>query len=131
MNSPGTVANSPFGPNMRSIVAHVDPSKLLEYNPNPEDMGSTLKMGNLSVKDSMPIVHNSATVVDIKKMGGILIIVLMDADIWDGATTRARRPRGVSPCLKLLYANLFGSKKRWANTRRPRIVLSSPGRQVA
>ena len=29
---PGTVAISPFGPNMRSIVINVDPQKLLTYN---------------------------------------------------------------------------------------------------
>src|SRR5258708_10568649 len=29
---PGTVAVSPFGPNMRSIVINVDPQKLLDYN---------------------------------------------------------------------------------------------------
>src|SRR5258708_8206420 len=29
---PGTVAISPFGPNMRSIVINVDPQKLLDYN---------------------------------------------------------------------------------------------------
>lgn len=29
---PGTVAISPFGPNMRSIVVDVDPHKLEQYN---------------------------------------------------------------------------------------------------
>ena len=32
---PGTVAISPFGPNMRSIVINVDPQKLLDYNLTP------------------------------------------------------------------------------------------------
>src|ERR1700739_1129443 len=31
-NVPGTVAISPFGPNMRSIVINVDPHKLRKYN---------------------------------------------------------------------------------------------------
>ena len=33
---PGTVAISPFGPNMRSIVISVDPQKLLSYNLDPQ-----------------------------------------------------------------------------------------------
>ncbi|HEU5115729.1 MAG TPA: hypothetical protein VFT74_03560 [Isosphaeraceae bacterium] len=32
---PGTVAISPFGPNMRSIVVNVDPQRLLDYNLTP------------------------------------------------------------------------------------------------
>ena len=35
-NVPGTVAISPFGPNMRSIVINVDPQKLLDYNLTPQ-----------------------------------------------------------------------------------------------
>src|SRR5438445_4269411 len=31
-NVPGTVAVSPFGPNVRSILVDVDPAKLLAYN---------------------------------------------------------------------------------------------------
>ena len=38
-NVPGTVAISPFGPNMRSIIINVDPRKLLEYNLNPRGRG--------------------------------------------------------------------------------------------
>src|ERR1700761_2404778 len=79
-NVPGTVAISPFGPNMRSIIVNVDPNKLLEYNLNPEDVVDALKMGNvvipsgnIYVKDSMPIVQNNATVVDIQKLGNIPI----------------------------------------------------------
>ena len=34
-NVPGTVAISPFGPNMRSIIINVDPRKLLEIQPEP------------------------------------------------------------------------------------------------
>jgi multidrug efflux pump subunit AcrB len=75
---PGTVAISPFGPNMRSIVVNVDPHKLLTYNLRPEDViealakGNTIiPAGNIYVKDSMPMVNNNATVVDIQRMGDI------------------------------------------------------------
>ncbi len=75
---PGTVAISPFGPNMRSIVVTVDPQKLLTYNLKPEDVvdalarGNTIiPAGNIYVKDSMPVVANNATVVDPKRLGEI------------------------------------------------------------
>ena len=35
---PGTVAISPFGPNMRSILVNVDPDKLRAYNLTPQDV---------------------------------------------------------------------------------------------
>src|SRR3954462_5282534 len=35
---PGTVAVSPFGPNMRSIVVDVDPAKLQAYNLTPQQV---------------------------------------------------------------------------------------------
>ncbi len=77
---PGTVAISPFGPNMRSIVVTVDPHKLLNYNLKPQQIidalakGNTIiPAGNIYVNDSMPMVANNATVDrDIKKeMGAI------------------------------------------------------------
>ncbi|HVC96548.1 MAG TPA: efflux RND transporter permease subunit, partial [Pirellulales bacterium] len=75
---PGTVAISPFGPNMRSIVVNVDPHKLLTYNLRPQTVidalatGNTIiPAGNIYVKDSMPIVANNATVLDIQKLGEI------------------------------------------------------------
>src|SRR6516164_5172395 len=75
---PGTVAISPFGPNMRSIVISVDPEKLLAYNLTPQQViealatGNTVvPAGNIYVKDSMPVVENNATVVDIKHLGAI------------------------------------------------------------
>src|SRR5580698_8102994 len=68
---PGTVAISPFGPNMRSIIINVDPQKLLTYNLRPQDVvdalaeGNTIiPAGNIYVNDSMPIVANNATVQD-------------------------------------------------------------------
>src|SRR4051794_15297797 len=75
---PGTVAISPFGPNMRSIVVNVDPQKLLDYNLSPQQViealakGNTIiPAGNIYVKDSMPIVSNNATVDDIRDLGKI------------------------------------------------------------
>ena len=77
-NVPGTVAISPFGPNMRSIVINVDPHKLRDYNLTPQQVtdalakGNTIiPAGNVYIKDSMPLVANNATVVDIKKLGEI------------------------------------------------------------
>ncbi len=77
-NVPGTVAISPFGPNMRSIVISVDPQKLLAYNLTPQEVvnavekGNTIiPAGNIYVKDSMPIVSNNATVVNIQRLGAI------------------------------------------------------------
>ena len=73
---PGTVAISPFGPNMRSIVVNVDPQKLLDYNLSPQEIidalakGNTIiPAGNIYVKDSMPVVANNATVVDYQAAG--------------------------------------------------------------
>src|SRR5262249_41600517 len=75
---PGTVAISPFGPNMRSIIINVAPHKPVDYHLNPEDvidalaMGNTIiPAGNLYIKDSMPVVANNATVVDIQQIGNI------------------------------------------------------------
>ncbi len=92
-NVPGTVAISPFGPNMRSIIINVDPNKLLEYNLNPQNVVDALKTGNvvipsgnIYVKDSMPIVHNNATVVDIKKLGDIPLRLGDNVYVRDVAT---------------------------------------------
>ena len=92
-NVPGTVAISPFGPNMRSIIINVDPQKLLEYNLNPQDVVDALHRGNvvipsgnIYVKDSMPIVHNNATVVDIQVLGSIPIKLGLNVYIRDVAT---------------------------------------------
>jgi multidrug efflux pump subunit AcrB len=75
---PGTVAISPFGPNMRSIVVNVDPHKLRTYNLTPKQVSEALALGNniipagnIYIKDSMPFVANNATVVDIKHLGAI------------------------------------------------------------
>src|SRR6185312_13875056 len=92
-NVPGTVAISPFGPNMRSIVINVDPQKLLSYNLNPRHVLEALKTGNvvipsgnIYIKDSMPIVHNNATVVDIQRLGDIPLRLDQNVYIRDVAT---------------------------------------------
>ncbi len=92
-NVPGTVAISPFGPNMRSIIVNVDPRKLLEYNLNPEDVVEALKTGNvvvpsgnIYVKDSMPMVYNDATVVNIHRLGDIPVKLGWNVYIRDIAT---------------------------------------------
>jgi multidrug efflux pump subunit AcrB len=90
---PGTVAISPFGPNMRSIVINVDPSKLLSYNLTPERIvealakGNTVvPAGNAYVKDSMPIVANNSTVVDIQRLGDIPLRLGRNVYLRDVAT---------------------------------------------
>src|SRR4051794_29770999 len=90
---PGTVAISPFGPNMRSIVINVDPQKLLDYNLNPQQIidalakGNTIiPAGNIYVKDSMPVVANNATVVDIQRLGDIPLKVGLNVYLRDVAT---------------------------------------------
>ncbi len=57
----GTVAISPFGPNMRSIVINVNPQTLLSYNLKPQQLVDALQprnliipAGNIYVHDSMP-----------------------------------------------------------------------------
>ncbi|HMB08923.1 MAG TPA: efflux RND transporter permease subunit [Isosphaeraceae bacterium] len=90
---PGTVAISPFGPNMRSIIINVDPQKLLDYNLTPQQVidalakGNTIiPAGNIYVKDSMPVVSNNATVVDIQGMGSIPLKVGRNVYLRDIAT---------------------------------------------
>src|SRR4051794_38246169 len=90
---PGTVAISPFGPNMRSIVVNVDPQKLLDYNLTPQQVtdalakGNTIiPAGNIYVKDSMPVVANNATVVDIQRLGDIPLKVGLNVYLRDVAT---------------------------------------------
>jgi multidrug efflux pump subunit AcrB len=90
---PGTVAISPFGPNMRSIVINVDPHKLRKYNLTPQQVSEALALGNniipagnIYVKDSMPVVNNNATVVDIKKLGDIPLKLGQNVYVRDVAT---------------------------------------------
>jgi multidrug efflux pump subunit AcrB len=92
-NVPGTVAISPFGPNMRSIIVNVDPRKLLQYNLNPQQVIDALAKGNvvvpsgnIYVRDSMPIVHNNATVVDIQRLGNIPVRLGKNVYLRDIAT---------------------------------------------
>src|SRR5260370_35454216 len=67
---PGTVAASPFGPNIRSIVVNVDPDKLQSYNLAPQDVVRAIEQGNdvspsgnLYVHDEMPLVPNTAMIL--------------------------------------------------------------------
>ena len=92
-NVPGTVAISPFGPNMRSIVVNVDPNKLLDYNLTPQHVvealakGNTVvPAGNIYVKDAMPFVANNATVGDIQKLGSIPLRLERNVYLRDVAT---------------------------------------------
>jgi multidrug efflux pump subunit AcrB len=92
-NVPGTVAISPFGPNMRSIVVNVDPNKLLDYNLTPQQViealaaGNTvIPAGNVYIKDSMPMVANNATVGDIQKLGNIPLRLERNVYLRDVAT---------------------------------------------
>ncbi len=92
-NVPGTVAISPFGPNMRSIVINVDPHKLLDYNLTPQQVvdalgkGNTIiPAGNVYIKDSMPVVQNNATVVDVKRLGEIPLKIGRNVYLRDVAT---------------------------------------------
>ncbi len=90
---PGTVAISPFGPNMRSIVINVDPHKLRDYNVGPQEVIDALATGNriipagnIYVKDSMPVVANNATVVDVQRLGEIPLKVGYNVYLRDVAT---------------------------------------------
>src|SRR5271170_6957366 len=92
-NVPGTVAISPFGPNMRSIIVNVDPHRLLDYNLTPQHVidalatGNTvIPAGNVYIKDSMPQVANNATVVDIQKLGDIPLKLERNVYLRDVAT---------------------------------------------
>ena len=92
-NVPGTVAISPFGPNMRSIVINVDPQKLLDYNLSPQQVVDALAKGNtiipggnIYVKDSMPVIANNATVVDIHRLGDIPLRIGKNVYLRDIAT---------------------------------------------
>ena len=92
---PGTVAISPFGPNMRSIIISVDPQRLLDYNLTPQQVidavarGNTIiPAGNVYIKDSMPVVANNATVVDIQEMGNIPLRLEKNVYLRDVATIR-------------------------------------------
>lgn len=90
---PGTVAISPFGPNMRSIIVRVDPDKLQTYNLTPRQVVDALAKGNvvvpagnIYVRDSMPIVANNATVPDIQGLGAIPLKIEENVYMRDVAT---------------------------------------------
>ena len=64
-NVPGTVAISPFGPNMRSIIINVDPRKLLEYNLNPENVVEAVRTGNVVIPSGQAKMGDYQYNVDI------------------------------------------------------------------
>jgi multidrug efflux pump subunit AcrB len=90
---PGTVASSPFGPNVRSIVVNVDPEKLQSYNLTPEDVvraieaGNTVSpAGNLYIRDEMPLVPNNAMIRQPKDFGSIPLKPGRDVYVRDVGT---------------------------------------------
>ncbi|MBI2825251.1 MAG: efflux RND transporter permease subunit [Planctomycetia bacterium] len=92
-NVPGTVAVSPFGPNVRTILVNIDPQKLQSYNLKPQDVVNSLMegnaivpAGNLYIKDQMPLVPNNALVTDIKDIGKIPLRLGRNLYIRDVAT---------------------------------------------
>lgn len=94
-NVPGTVAISPFGPNMRSIIVEVDPARMQAYNLTPDDIvgalatGNTVvPAGNVYIGDSMPVVANNATVSDIRDLGSIPLRLDRNVYLRDVATIR-------------------------------------------
>ena len=92
-NVPGTVAVSPFGPNMRTILVKVDPQKLQSYNLTPQDVVDALMTGNvvipagnLYIQDQMPLVPTNALAVDIQTIGKIPLRMGRNVYIRDVAT---------------------------------------------
>ena len=90
---PGTVAISPFGPNMRSILINVNPDKLRAYNLTPEDVvialgkgNAVVPAGNIYIKDSMPMAPTNSTVVDIQDIGKIPLRLGENVYLRDVAT---------------------------------------------
>ncbi len=100
-NVPGTVAVSPFGPNVRSIMIKCDPEKLEAYNLSPHDVTNALMAGNavvpagnLYIKDSMPMVPTNATVLDVHELGAIPLRLGENVYIRDVADDRGRHRSG-------------------------------------
>ncbi len=94
-NVPGTVAISPFGPNMRSILINVDPDKLRAYNLSPQEVvdamqkgNAVVPAGNIYIKDTMPMAPVNSTVIDIQDIGKIPIRLGENVYIRDVATIR-------------------------------------------
>ena len=90
---PGTVAVSPFGPNMRSILVNVDPQKLQSYNLTPQDVVKALMSGNVIIpagnvyiRDQMPMVPSNALVDNIQEMAKIPLRMGRNVYIRDVAT---------------------------------------------
>ena len=101
-NVPGTVAISPFGPNMRSIIVKCDPEKLAGYNLTPQRRGRGADgTGNTSFRRATctsttrcrwsPTTRRSST---SSELGNIPLKLGQNVYIRDVATDRGRyRPR--------------------------------------
>ncbi len=92
---PGTVAISPFGPNMRSITVNLNPDKLRDYNltpgmsPRPWRKGNAIiPAGNLYVKSTMPMAPTNATVNNIQDLGKIPLKLGENVYLRDVATIK-------------------------------------------
>jgi multidrug efflux pump subunit AcrB len=92
---PGTVAISPFGPNMRSIIININPDKLRDYNLTPWDVTEALRKGNtvipagnIYVRGSMPMAPTNSTVNNIQDIGKIPLKIGENVYIRDVATIR-------------------------------------------
>jgi multidrug efflux pump subunit AcrB len=90
---PGTVATSPFGTAIRSIVVSVDPDKLRSYNATPRDVVAAIDAGNavspsgnLYIQDAMPLVPNNAMIREPKNFGTIPLRPGHDVFLRDVAT---------------------------------------------
>ncbi len=78
---------------MRSILVNVNPDRLRDYNLNPQHVvdalakgNSVIPAGNVYIKDSMPVVANNATVVNIQKLGSIPLRLGENVYLRDVAT---------------------------------------------
>ncbi|MDW8265651.1 MAG: efflux RND transporter permease subunit [Gemmataceae bacterium] len=92
---PGTVAVSPFGPNMRTILIEADPDKLRTYNLSSRDVVTALiagnvviPAGNLYVQERMPMVPTNALITDISEFLNIPPKLGSNIYIRDVATVR-------------------------------------------
>ncbi|MSR31542.1 MAG: efflux RND transporter permease subunit [Gemmataceae bacterium] len=95
---PGTVAISPFGPNVRSILVNVNPDKLRTYNLSPQDVVDSIMKGNvvipagnLYIQDRMPLVPTNALVTNIQDLGKIPLklgsnVYIRDVAVIEDAT---------------------------------------------
>jgi multidrug efflux pump subunit AcrB len=75
---PGVSAPPPFGGNQRTIVIHIDPSRLQAYQLSPKEVTAALSAGNtispsgnVRIKDQILMVPTNALVVDPQELSKI------------------------------------------------------------